>query len=371
MVSATAVFEHGPLTTRIAIDAETAVSELTEFQPGPATDGTPGANAIRPAGFHYDYGVDSRTLGATVSTDYAFADHWRASAAVRADTTNYDYDNHMLAGNTDQNGVTCGASGCLYARPADREDSFGNVSPRLTLAWEYGGNNVYLNASRGFRPPEMTELYRLQRQQSVADLHSEQMNSYELGWKARYTGSLAIDTALFYMEKDHVILRDSNGFNVGNGATRHRGLEYDITWTNYLVLRLSGSIARHEYEFSRAIEGGETIIAGNDVDTAPRNLHSIEVSKSFGETGDWKTSLAWRYVGSYFLNAANTAKYPGHKVADLRLRYQGFGGLGLTLQLDNLFDTAYADRADFAFGNYRYFPARGRAAFLSVDFLKH
>jgi len=40
----------------------------------------------------------------------------------------------------------------------------------------------------------------------------------------------------------------------------------------------------------------------------------------------------------------------------------------MTLRVDNLFDTAYADRADFAFGNYRYFPARGRAVFLAVDF---
>ena len=34
----------------------------------------------------------------------------------------YDYDNRMLAGNTDENGVPCGASGCLYSRPADRTD---------------------------------------------------------------------------------------------------------------------------------------------------------------------------------------------------------------------------------------------------------
>jgi outer membrane receptor protein involved in Fe transport len=38
------------------------------------------------------------------------------------------------------------------------------------------------------------------------------------------------------------------------------------------------------------------------------------------------------------------------------------------LRIDNLFDTAYADRADFAFGNYRYFPARGRAFFVSFDY---
>ena len=37
--------------------------------------------------------------------------------------------------------------------------------------------------SHGFRPPETTELYRLQRQQSVADLDSENLDSVELGWK--------------------------------------------------------------------------------------------------------------------------------------------------------------------------------------------
>ena len=42
------------------------------------------------------------------------------------------------------------------------------------------------------------------------------------------------------------------------------------------------------------------------------------------------------------------------------------GDFRFALHLDNVFDQAYADRADFAFGNYRYFPARGRALFLSA-----
>lgn len=378
LLSAAAIVPRGRLTTRIALDAETATSELSEFQPGPATDGPPAANAIRPAGYHYDYVVDSSTLGGTVSADYAFARDWHATLAMRADTTNYDYDNRMLAGDTDENGVACVPQGCLYARPADRSDTFDNVSPRFTLAWDRGGNNVYLNASTGFRPPEMTELYRLQRQQSVADLDSEHVDSYEVGWKSRDLGFLQAEAALFYMKKRNVILRESNGFNVGDGATSHRGLEYEIRYAHdrmpgpvaRLVLRVSGTVARHEYDFSRAVEGGETIVAGNDIDTAPRNLHSIELSLAFGERGQWQTALHLRHVGRYFLNAANTATYPGHEVAGLNLRYRGPSGYGVTLQVDNLFDTAYADRADFAFGDYRYFPARGRAAFLSVDFLK-
>jgi iron complex outermembrane receptor protein len=280
----------------------------------------------------------------------------------------------MLDGNTDQDGVTCGVTGCLFARPADRSDRFDNVSPRVTLAWSNVDHNVYLNASTGYRPPEMTELYRLQRQQVVADLDSENLESCELGWKYRPFAPLSISTAVFAMKKRNVILRESNGFNVGNGATHHRGFEYEVKYeTSWpgdraLELTLAGTVARHEYAFSRAIEGGETIVDGNDVDTAPRNVHTLDVRQSFGRTGAWEAGVNLAYVGSYFLDAANSARYPGHRTANLRLGWASADLLRVTLRVDNLFDTAYADRADFAFGNYRYFPARGRAAFLSVDY---
>ena len=37
-----------------------------------------------------------------------------------------------------------------------------------------------------------------------------------------------------------------------------------------------------------------------------------------------------------------------------------------TARLDNLTDVAYADRADYAFGTYRYFPGRRRTLFLEL-----
>jgi iron complex outermembrane receptor protein len=361
-------FFSNALQARISVDAETADSELTEFQPGPATDGTPAANAIRPAGLHYDYLVDSNTLGATLALEYKFAHNWSLSAALRTDRTTYDYDNLMIDGNTAANGVPCGAAGCLFSRPADRSDDFDNLSPRVTLSWQPGERSMlYVSGSTGFRPPEMTEVYRLQRQQSVADLDSEQLESVEAGWKLR-TGQFALSTALFAMKKRDLILREANGFNVSDGRTTHRGFEYEAHWTPNTVFAFSaaGSFARHEYAFSRAVEGGETISDGNDVDTAPRNLHTLSVDARFGER--FRAGLDGLYVGGYYLDAANTATYPGHKVANLRVTWLPRENLGATLRIDNVFDTAYADRADFAFGNYRYFPARGRAVFLSLDF---
>ncbi len=375
-VTGSATFPFERLTARVALDAETASSELTEFQPGPATDGAPAANAIRPAGYHYDYVVDSWTAGATASLELRLTDRFTATAALRADRTNYDYDNRMIDGNTAENGVPCPGAGCLYSRPADREDAFDNLAPRVTLAWQPDARNlVYLNGSTGFRPPEMTELYRLQRQQVEADLDSEELESVELGWKFR-DAFLSFDLALFAMNKDNVILRETNGFNVGNGSTRHRGLEYQLELrprlgNTQLRATIAGTVARHEYTFSRAIEGGETIVAGNDVDTAPRNLHSLDLELPLGADGAWTVGTTTYYVGPYYLDAANSARYSGHDVTNLRVAWRGAGGFLVALRLDNVFDQAFADRADYAFGNYRYFPARGRAVFLSAEFAQH
>jgi iron complex outermembrane receptor protein len=374
MLSGTASFPTGKLNARVALDAEAASTELSEFQPGPAIDGAPPANAIRPAGLHYDYTVDSWTLGTTLALDYRFSERITASAAVRVDSTNYDYDNHMIDGNTREDGVACTSGGCLFSRPADRTDQFDNFSPSVTVAWQPTSDNMlYVNASTGFRPPEMTELYRLQRQQSLANLRSESLESIEVGWKAAL-GFVSLNASVYAMKKENLILRETNGFNVSDGATRHRGFEYEIRHDGIRSRAwLTGTVARHEYAFSRAIEGGESIVDGNDVDTAPRNLHALGVDIDLGREprwNQWQLGFDVNYVGSYFLDAANTATYPGHTVANMRFAWNSQESLRATLRVDNLFDKRYADRADFAFGNYRYFPARGRAAFLSIDYIR-
>ena len=63
-----------------------------------------------------------------------------------------------------------------------------------------------------------------------------------------------------------VILREANGYYVANGRTTHRGVEYDLRWRPLASLELSaaGTYARHRYDFSRQVDGGETIKAGDE-----------------------------------------------------------------------------------------------------------
>ena len=96
-------------------------------------DGPPAANVIRPAGKHYDYTVDSTLLAPYLQWEKPLAERLTLTAGLRIEWLQYDYDNRMLDGNTDETGAPCPGTGCLYTRPADRSDRFTNWGPRLGL----------------------------------------------------------------------------------------------------------------------------------------------------------------------------------------------------------------------------------------------
>jgi iron complex outermembrane recepter protein len=356
--------DFGGGTVIAGLDAELARSSLLQQQAGPTTDGPPEANAIRPAGRQYDYTVDSGVVAAYASWRRPLVPRWSLEAGLRLEHARYDYDNRMIDGNTDENGVPC-PGGCLYARPADRSDDFTNLAPRIGVVWNLADPlTAYLSLARGFRAPEATELYRLQRQQSVADLDSETADAVELGLRGRWA-SASVDLALFHMDKSDVILRNSAGFNVSGGRTRHAGLEYAADWSfaDEWSLSAAGTFARHEYRFTATVEQGEQIVSGNDVDTAPRDIHALRLRHD----GAWlEAEVEWLWVGPYWANAANTARYGGHDVGNLRVSVEPARDWLVSLRVTNLADGAYADRADFAFGDYRYFPGRGRAYFVEL-----
>jgi outer membrane receptor protein involved in Fe transport len=355
---------------RAGLDAEWADTSLLEIQDGPTLEGSAFARSIRPAGRHYDYGVEVASVGGNSSIEHRSTD-WLWRAAVRADYIAYSYDNLMRDGNTAEDGTPC-PGGCLYSRPADRNDRFSRLTPRIEVIRHLSETqHVYAVLGEGFRPPEITELYRLQRNQSVADLDAERMRSAELGWRFAFGGGAAPalrgNLALFRARKSDVILRDANGFNVIGGRTRHEGVEYELGWRALPGLRvdLGGTFARHRYDFSRAIEGGETITAGLDIDTAPRHIHRLALSaQPYTRLG---VEVDLRRMGAYFADAANARKHPAQTVLGLRGKWQWTPEFALTLEVDNLADRLLADRADFAQGDWRYFPARRRSVYLGAD----
>lgn len=348
------------------LDLEYTRGFLEETQDEPLTEGPEFLQETRPAGAHYDYDVDAALVSPYVHSEQPLGANWRITAGLRAEYLQYDYENHLPDGNTRDDGTECGLGGCIFNRPADRSDDFVNLAPKIALLYSPGGNvSAWLRLARGFRAPQATELYRLQRGQDTADLDSEVLDSLELGVRGA-RGGLAFEATAFYMRKRNVIFTDADGFNVDDGRTNHRGIEMELSYRPHpaLTLAMAGTYAIHRYDFTRETALGESIRSGNDVDTAPRTLGSARALWRYAASGE--AELEWIHMGDYYLDAANERDYDGHDLLNLRVRHSLGEHWHLGGRITNLTDEDYAERADFAFGNFRYFPGPGRQAFVKL-----
>lgn len=347
------------------LDLEFTEGSLLQSQDKPAT-GSPLVVATVPVGKNYDYDVDATQIAPFVQYQQFWDNGFDITLGLRFERMSYDYDNKMLTGRTREDGTPCAMGGCRYNRPADRSDTFGNLAPKLGIRYAFNDNHdVQFRVTRGFRPPQATELYRLQNNQSVADLDAVEIDSVELGF-AGTEGAWSYEAVAFYMDKDNEIITDSNRINLNNMHTRHKGVELSSGYDFNEQWRLSGAYnyARHTYENDQ-ISGGVNL-NGNDVSSAPRNFGTLQLQ--WRPTSTLLTELQWVSMGKYFSNPENLNKYEGHDLLNLRTRWQATDALTVSLNILNLTDRKYAERADWAaFGGDRYFPGEPLRAFLALN----
>ena len=103
----------------------------------------------------------------------------------------------------------------------------------------------------------------------------------------------------------------------------------------------------------RAGQGSDVVVAAEDIrdgyqiDTAPEWLADAGIG---WENKTFSAFASLEYVGEYFTNAANTAKYDGHTLLHLRGAWRFNDKLEAFTTIRNVTDERYADRADFASG---------------------
>jgi len=331
----------GPVTWRFGAETDLATGYLKEIQP------LPNANPAFPRGIHYDYTVDTQVFALWTEADVQLTENLRLLAGLRGETHDYTYDTRATAGINGRFNV-----------PADRSDEFSFLTPKLGLVWDRDWYSLYANYARGARAPQVSDLYRLQNRQVAGEIEAETIDSLEAGVRgAALFGHLDFDIAAYWMEKENFFFRDSDGLNVVDGSTRHVGLEAAATLRIDERLSLGGNLAwsDQEYTFDRPVVAAqERIRSGNAIDTAPEWLADARLD--WAATDALKLSLTVEHVGEYFTDPANTVIYPGHTVFGVRAGWDITDTLEGSLILRNLTDEAYADRADVAFGNERYFP---------------
>ena len=357
---------HSGLTWAIGFDADVAEGDLSQTQDEP-TQGSAFLQATIPAGTHYDYQVDAVQIAAFAHLNWQISDRWDVIAGARLERLEYDYDNLALDGRSKDDGTNCGFGGCRYSRPADREDDFSNVSPKVEFRYQISERlRFYASWANSFRAPQATELYRLQRAQSVADLDSVKADNIELGLNY-INAATQISMSAYRLDLDNVIIRDSDFFNVDGNKTQSTGLELSLKHrlNGQWSIQVAAALANHKYA-SEQISGGLNI-NGNQVDTAPKTAAST--SLAWQPNAKLSMQLQWQHLAKYYLEPENQHEYPGHDVLNLRAQYQVSPQLQASLRLLNLADKAYAERADFTgFTGERYFPGQPLSVFAGIEY---
>ena len=320
-----------------------------------------------PTGKQYDFDVQATMWSPYALLKLQASDQDQISLALRYEFLEYEYDNLMIDGNTAENGMPCPGAGCRYSRPADRSDDFDNVTAQIGWIHDFNADSqFYANAAYAFRAPQATELYRLQANQTVADLDSEKVNSFEMGYRAKH-GIASYTLSAYYMNLEDVIFQDSSRNNVSGGETAHRGVELNSLFalTDSLSLNVVASYARHTYESNIAPLGVTVLLDGKDMDTAPKLVGNVQLNWQVNDQNS--LNLEWVHMDSYYTDEVNEHEYEGHDVVNLRYRYDSGNNWYVAARVTNLFDEDYAERADYSgFGGDRYFVGEPAQIFFTV-----
>lgn len=260
----------------------------------------------------------------------------RLVLALRYDRFDYSYDNFLTPD--------------AFSGAPDSNDAFENLTPKVGMTYDFGRDRgVYANYSIGFVPPQVSELYRGVK---VPVLESSVYKNFEAGGWLSVSDKGYFDISFYQMrgtnEVVNVLLEDGTRENRNAGETLHQGIEYGFRYepVKSLNLRIGGTNARHEYiDF---IERGESY-NGNSMEAAPGWIANAEVQYRLPFLKSSRIGFEWQHVGSYYMDAANTEKYEGFDIFNLRVGY-AIKGFDVWCNIMNITDKLYATNA----GKSRY-----------------
>ena len=275
----------------------------------------------------------------------------RVVAGGRYDGITYDFKNNLTPG-------------ANFGAP-DEVRTFGRFSPKVgaTLAVNES-NSIYTNVSGGFKPPEVSELYG---KSAIPDLRASTYVNTEVGWRAAFGSGVKLDSALYQLDGSDTIVNytitQGNSENRNAGQTRSRGLELGLSYDEKaLDWRVGWSYAEHKY---LVYAPSATLnYAGNEMPQAPRNTLSATVGYKVAPGA--RVALGMVYQGEYWMNDANTERYPGHALFNLQGGYTFGGGIEAWLQVRNLFDAKYSDSASASSSGNTYSPGAPRSLMIGI-----
>jgi len=221
------------------------------------------------------------------------------------------------------------------------KNNFTQFTPKLGLTYNLKHIGTYFNYSKGFVPPQITEIYNAIR---VPYLLPQDFSNMEIGsW---YQGkNIAAEFSVYSLQGNNEIIsvRQTDGVNLNqnSGATSHKGIEYQIRYllSPSFEINFNGTRAKHTY-LNTNIKGVD--VSGKEMNAAPHVFNNL--SLSWKPTKTFRSAVEWQHQSSYYMDETNATQYPGFDIVNARFGLQ-LGKSEIWLNVLNLTNTYYSTMA--------------------------
>lgn len=320
----------------------------------------------------YDYDVSYTGIAPYVHAEASPTERLRLSAGLRYDTAEYDYDNQLAP-------LATGS----HRRPDSQKVDYEHLSPKLGATYRFTDElNGFVSYRHAFRVPSEGQLFRQGSALNTVALDPVKVDNYEIGVRGRAFGQTRYELSVYHMTKKDDILNYRDPVTgateaVNAGETLHRGIELGLgaPLPGRLELDVAFSYAKHTYEdWVARVGSGNVNYSGNEMESAPRVMASMRLNWRPLLLNGGRIEAEWERLGEYWMDQANTHKYDGHSVYNLRADYPVGKSLELYARVMNLTDRRYATAAAYraaAFGNperFEYAPGLERTLYVGLNY---
>jgi len=364
----------------VGMDLEASPGGRQEDRINPTVSGT-GASRLYSAytvgSRVYDYDVTFRAASPYVHGEISPVERLRVTAGLRYDHLGYSFDNQINAPAVRAEGTTA-----WYGQAADTSVSFTQWSPKLGATWAFdAAHSGWLSYSHGFRAPSESQLFRPTVATSAAaatslaalalGLKPIQANQVEMGLRGA-RGALNYEAVVYDLSKrdDLVVQRDLStnvSTNVNAGKTTHRGIELGVGWAFTPAWRIDSAFSYAVHRYADWVTSTADY-SGNEMEAAPRVMTNNRLT--WMPASNRFVQLEWVRIGSYWLEASNSAtygKYAGYDLFNLRAAWSLGPKLGVFARLDNLTDKRWADSASVSSNTSVYSPGLPRTLYAGLE----
>ncbi|MPZ18166.1 MAG: TonB-dependent receptor [Luteitalea sp.] len=290
----------------------------------------------------YDYDVTFRQVAPYAAVAASPIDRVRLETGVRYDHAAYRYRDQLTTPPLPR-----------YQRPPSTTRDYDRVTPKIGATVRVSDNvSLFASHRAAFRVPSEGQLFRQGTALDTVDLRPVRATNREVGARFRLRGGLSAEVSWYDLVKRDDILSfrdpvDGTTEATNAGRTRHRGVEIGAEWRHghWLDASVAYSHARHRYVTWRVDPAEGLDYSGGEMESAPRGLWHAAVTVR--PRARMTLGVDVSRVGSYWMDAANTHRYEGHTLLNMRGEIALATRVRLYASLLNATDARYAETASY------------------------